>query len=77
MADEINEKEYCEKLFQQYEEAATRIALVAEDGKLGKTLHPQHINTEDILKKRNICDELVQKCKPFLTPEQWDEIAEH
>jgi len=76
-----NQKEYCEKLYQGYKKLLEKTRMQIHDlGPGGKIMHPiPNIDLNDILRKNQVREELVQKCKLFLNlrPHEWFTIEDH
>lgn len=59
------DKQYCERLYQEYVELSETMKRVIEAGVAGKS-STQLIDTNELIRKEELRKKLLQTCKPFL-----------
>ena len=61
-----SQKQACEELYREYKELEEKTKLRSRPHQPGKSIAPQTITTEEILRKEGLRKTLVEQCHDFL-----------
>ena len=71
-----NQTQYCENLYREYKKLEVATHIEAQILKRGQPYKIQHINPQDLMRRKILAKELVEHCKDYFEdkPGEWYDI---